>query len=272
MDRRGIDGHRGDRAGGGVRMQVRRHPIIEIFGPTVQGEGLDQGLPVHFIRMGGCDYRCTWCDTPHAVRPDEVRQAPRLTVTEIVERVLELGGAPRWVVISGGNPALHRLDDLIDRLHHAELCVAVETQGSLWRPWLERCDRLCLSPKGPSSGMRCGEIVEENIDRARALCSERGPGWAFLKIVVFDEQDFAFARELHLRAPELPFYLSAGNDAGRTVGAPERVDQRSLGEVRADLLSRSLWLTAQVLADDAMSDVRVQSQYHVLLWGNANGF
>ncbi|HEY4277045.1 MAG TPA: 7-carboxy-7-deazaguanine synthase QueE [Conexibacter sp.] len=250
---------------------MRRHPVVEVFGPTVQGEGIDQGLPVHFVRLGGCDYRCSWCDTPHAVLPERVRQAPRLTSEEIVARVDALAGAPRWVVVSGGNPALHQLDDLVERFHAAGYRVAVETQGSQWRPWLERCDRLCLSPKPPSSGMEAGEIVHEQIARAAKLAAERERGWAFVKVVVFDEADYAFARDIHLRSPQLPFYLSAGNDAGQTVAAPDRVDRRSVAEVRDDLLRQSLWLVDKVLADDAMRDAQVQSQYHVLLWGNTQG-
>src|SRR5262245_60899791 len=48
-------------------------PVIEIFGPTVQGEGVDQGVVSHFVRFGGCDFRCDWCDTPYAVVPKEVK-------------------------------------------------------------------------------------------------------------------------------------------------------------------------------------------------------
>lgn len=48
-------------------------PVIEIFGPTVQGEGAEAGVPTHFLRLGGCDYRCAWCDTMYAVDPATVR-------------------------------------------------------------------------------------------------------------------------------------------------------------------------------------------------------
>jgi 7-carboxy-7-deazaguanine synthase len=175
------------------------------------------------------------------------------------------------VVLSGGNPALHKLDRLVDRLHAAGLCVAVETQGSHWPHWLESCDRVCLSPKGPSSGMVAGEAVRLNVARAAEVAAERGRGWAFAKVVVFDEADYAFAREIHMGAPELPMFVSAGNDAGATVAAPDRVDARSVAEVRGDLLDRSRWLVERVMADEAMRDVQVQSQYHVLLWGNELG-
>jgi 7-carboxy-7-deazaguanine synthase len=252
-------------------MKPKRHPVTEIFGPTVQGEGVDQGLPVHFIRLGGCDYRCTWCDTPHAVLPARVREAPWLVAEEIVDRVLALGGAPTWVVISGGNPALHRIEELIDRLHAVAFRVAVETQGTRWPVWLESCDRLCLSPKGPSSGMAAGRDVDVNLARASDANHRLGPGWAFVKVVVFDDADYEFARRIHEQAPALPFFLSAGNDAGQTVASPDRIDHRSQAEIRADLLERSRWLVERVVQDPAMRDVQVQSQYHVLMWGNERG-
>ena len=46
-------------------------PVVEIFGPTIQGEGAEAGVPTHFVRVGGCDYRCIWCDTMYAVDPDD---------------------------------------------------------------------------------------------------------------------------------------------------------------------------------------------------------
>ena len=54
-------------------MRARGYPVIEIFGPTIQGEGSEAGLATHFIRVGGCDYRCSWCDTMYAVDPAAVR-------------------------------------------------------------------------------------------------------------------------------------------------------------------------------------------------------
>src|ERR1700755_3591138 len=132
----------------------RTHPVIEICGPTIQGEGAEAGMPTHFVRLGGCDYRCSWCDTMYAVDPTRVRaNAERLSVDEILARLVGLGGQPRWVTLSGGYPALHRLEALVEQLHEAGFLVAAETQGSVWRPWLASLDRLTISPKAPSSGM-----------------------------------------------------------------------------------------------------------------------
>src|SRR5687768_8363312 len=87
------------------KTRVRTHPVIEVFGPTIQGEGAEAGVSTHFIRLGGCDYRCTWCDTMYAVDPPLVRaNAERLSVDAILARVAGLEGQPRWVTLSGGNP------------------------------------------------------------------------------------------------------------------------------------------------------------------------
>jgi 7-carboxy-7-deazaguanine synthase len=83
--------------------------IAEIFGPTIQGEGVHAGYPCHFVRFGGCDYRCRWCDSPHAVLPELVAALPKMTAEQICNRVRSLPGHPKWVVLSGGNPALFDL-------------------------------------------------------------------------------------------------------------------------------------------------------------------
>lgn len=251
--------------------------MVEVFGPTVQGEGVDQGIACAFVRFGGCDYSCSWCDTPHAVLPAEVRKAERLTPAHIIERLNRLPAKlPTWIVLSGGNPALHELGDLVQQLHVDGHMIAVETQGSRWKQWLTGVDRLCVSPKPPSSGMG------DNIDQlesfmANALVADAmnqdivEPVWMFLKIVVFDELDIDYVERVHAKWPEVPMFVSAGNDAGRTVSQPDRVDDRSIEEVRRDLLDRSEWLTHEVLTRPSLHDVRVQSQYHVLLWGNVQG-
>ena len=94
---------------------------------------------------------------------------------------------------------------------------------------------------------------------------------AFLKIVVFDQADYEWAKQIHKQYFFAPMFLSAGNDAGKTVGNPSRVDNRNTQQVTQDLLNRARWLTNRVMVDPNMRDVRVQAQYHVLLWGNELG-
>ena len=77
--------------------------VSEIFGPTVQGEGPLIGRPSVFVRTGGCDYRCRWCDTLYAVLPEHRGEWTAMTAEEIVARVGELAGGPLLVTLTGGN-------------------------------------------------------------------------------------------------------------------------------------------------------------------------
>ncbi len=240
-------------------------PVSEIFGPTVQGEGVDQGVPCYFVRFGGCDYKCDWCDTPHAVLPQVVKQAKRMTEEEIIQALEVLPAGPEWVVLSGGNPVLMGLHKLIPQLQALNYKVALETQGSKEKDWIYDVDRLCISPKPPSSGMRTdwgklGKIMHK--------CS---PTNTFLKVVVFDHTDYEYAKEVHLKYPHVPFFVSAGNDAGKTVGNPSRVDNRTEAAVKLCLADKAKWLANRIMVDTDMYDVRVQAQFHVLLWGNKTG-
>ncbi len=226
-------------------------PVVEMFGPTIQGEGVDQGVVCSFIRFGGCDFRCSWCDTPHAVLPSEVREnATKMGVRDIQHKlwVLNAHNVP-WIILSGGNPALHNLEPLVDRLHDLGYLVAVETQGSLWKSWLCKVDRLCVSPKPPSSGESKStmEGTKKFLSQA-ALAQAAGlpHDWMFVKVVCFNNEDLGYATQIRREIGGFPLYLSAGNDAGRTVGNSERVDNRDLAQVRSDLMDKSVWLVHAV--------------------------
>lgn len=251
-------------------------PVVEIFGPTIQGEGVDQGVVSHFVRFGGCDYRCVWCDTPHAVIPAEVRKnATKMTAGQIGSDLVQLGKAP-WIILTGGNPALLDLTDLIEHLHNLGYLVAVETQGSRWRDWMRDLDRVCVSPKPPSAEQQGKEsqlqrFFEEGLHRWSV--DDRMYQWMFFKVVVFNDEDLDFAETIRAQLSNQLLYLSAGNDAGRTVGQPERTDNRRLAGVRRDLLDHSRWLTEEVFKRPSLcvENVIVQTQQHVALWGNEVG-
>jgi len=246
---------------------VSKFPVAEIFGPTVQGEGELQGVPTHFVRFAGCDYKCDWCDTPHAVLAAAVRAAERLDTVEIIERVNGLAGWPGWVVLTGGNPVLHELSGLVDAFQQNGYRVMVETQGTRWKDWISDCDSICVSPKPPSSLMP----MDKTENQLAMFFDMLNGQAAFLKIVVFDQADYEWAKQIHKQYFFAPMFLSAGNDAGKTVGNPSRVDNRNTQQVTQDLLNRARWLTNRVMVDPNMRDVRVQAQYHVLLWGNELG-
>lgn len=259
-----------------TKKKTRKWPVIETFGPTVQGEGVDQGVVAHFVRFGGCDFRCDWCDTPYAVLPAEVREnATKMDSADIINDLNTRTPAP-WVVLTGGNPALHDLTELVKQLQARGTMVAVETQGTRWREWMRNVDRLCVSPKPPSAKQKYDfavvqRFLEEGL-RARAH-GERDYEWLFLKVPVFSSEDLDWCEKLRSQLSDALLYLSAGNDAGRTVGNPDRVDSRTLAEVRRDLCDRYLWLIEEVFKRPALcsSDVITQMQSHVLAWGNEPG-
>jgi 7-carboxy-7-deazaguanine synthase len=261
-----------------IRPKIPSWPVIEMFGPTVQGEGVDQGVACHFVRFGGCDYRCDWCDTPYAVLPNQVRaNSTKMSTADIL---LDLDSRPHvpWVVLSGGNPALHDLTHLVQTLHDHDYLVAVETQGSRWREWMKGVDRLCVSPKPPSSNepkskmSQLARFLQEGM--AARESGMRPYEWLFLKVVCFTPSDLDYAVNIRKQLSDAMMFLSAGNDAGATVAYPGREDLRSLAGIRMGLLDQARWLTEEVLKRPELcaQDVYIQAQFHTLLWGNGRGF
>jgi 7-carboxy-7-deazaguanine synthase len=241
----------------GAEARIR---ISEIFGPTIQGEGALIGQPTVFVRTGGCDYRCSWCDTLHAVDPAFRQSWEPMTVEGVWDAVVRLSsGRPLTVSLSGGNPAIQPLGPLIRQGQAQGYRFALETQGSLAPDWLSSLDVLTLSPKPPSSGMATDW---ERLDACMAL-GAAGPQ-TVLKMVVFDEADYAYARGVAGRYPGLAVYLQPGNaTVPDPAGGRVAVDQ-------AALAARLLWLVERVLAD-RWFEATVLPQLHVTLWGNARG-
>lgn len=245
---------------------MKTFPVVEQFGPTIEGEGPRAGMPCCFIRFGGCDYNCSWCDSLFAVLPSEVRKAERLTVAEIMERVPV---APH-AVLSGGNPALHELGPLVEALHERRMTVSVETQGSRWKDWLAGVDHLVVSPKPPSSGMATEEHhleTEAFMTEAEWAADRLGGVRPAVKIVVFDETDYKWAQGFHVKYSRLPFFLSVGTpESGVAIKTPEE-DRAVISEVLDGYKRLCEW----VANDPQMADVRVLPQLHVLAFGTVRG-
>jgi organic radical activating enzyme len=133
--------------------------LAECFGPTVQGEGPSCGRRAAFIRLGGCNLSCSWCDsadTWDGGRFDLRQTLTRTPVEEIVARALV--GAPGLVVITGGEPLLHQRqrawDDLLVRLAAARVEIEVETNGTIppTAHTASRVTRFNCSPKLAHAG------------------------------------------------------------------------------------------------------------------------
>jgi 7-carboxy-7-deazaguanine synthase len=236
--------------------------ISEIFGPTIQGEGPLIGRPTVFVRTGGCDYRCAWCDTLYAVLPEYRDEWTPMTPVDIMARVNALsGGRPVLVSLSGGNPASQPLAPLIALGREYGHSFALETQGSISQRWFAELDWLIFSPKPPSAGM--------NVDRAAfeaCLKAAKGKPRCVLKIVVFDDADYSFAQAFAAHYPALPVYLQVGNPAPLTAAGGVLLEEVNIN----DLLQRFRWLSGKVTADRWFA-ATVLPQLHVLAWGNKRG-
>ncbi len=229
--------------------------ISEIFGPTIQGEGALTGQPTVFVRTGGCDYRCSWCDTLHAVDSEYRDQWKPMSAEDILAEIEKLSGnKPLMVSLSGGNPAIQPLGKLITLGQKKGYRFALETQGSISQDWFADLDVLTLSPKPPSSNM---ETDWPAFDKCLASAKDK-PDIA-LKIVIKDDADYDYARNAADKYPKLPVYLQPVNHD------PENETADTQG-----IMERMRWLVDKV-NEDQWYRVCVLPQLHVLLWGNARG-
>jgi len=114
----------------------KSYPIVEIF-HSVQGEGYHTGTPSIFIRFGGCNLSCTWCDTDFSVWD-------KMTISEIISIVEKY--PTKKIIYTGGEPAMQKLRPLSDELHSKGYNIAIETNGTIE---LEEglVDWICVSPK-----------------------------------------------------------------------------------------------------------------------------
>lgn len=257
--------------------KMKRIPLMEIFGPTIQGEGQMIGQQTYFIRFGLCDYKCTMCDSMFAVDPRSVMaHGRRLTELEIAQEFLDQHkrGSSKWVTFSGGNPCIHDLTHLVEQLTYNQFKIAVETQGTLCPPWLAKCDVVTISPKGP--GM--GEILElDKLDKFVNWCmqwyrSSRGQFQFNIKVVVFDQRDLEIALELfHRYTPAMSpsqFYLSLGNPFPPGKQGADTIEHGAHMQILVDNYLR-LWEDIQY--NVTLSQMKFLPQWHVFLWGNAKG-
>jgi len=136
---------------------------------TLQGEGFYQGQAAYFIRLGGCNVGCFWCDVKESW---DASAHPQITIEEIVAGASAYSG--RIAVITGGEPLLHNLDELTHELHLAGFQTNIETSGS--SPMSGHWDWICLSPK------KFKAPLPENVSLANEL-----------KVIIYNKHDFAWS-------------------------------------------------------------------------------
>ena len=145
-------------------------PVMEHF-YTLQGEGYHQGRAAYFIRLGGCDVGCVWCDVKDSW---DAEKFDKFSSAQLIEAIKETPA--EIVVITGGEPLLHPLDELTGSLHAAGYKTHIETSGSA--PLSGEWDWICVSPKK----------FKAPLPGIMPLASE-------LKIVVFNRSDLGWAEK-----------------------------------------------------------------------------
>ena len=145
-------------------------PVMEDF-YTIQGEGFYQGHAAYFIRLGGCDVGCVWCDVKESW---DASAHPMVEVQEICNRAK--GSGSEIAVITGGEPAMHDLTQLTHDLKRAGLRTHIETSGVY--PITGTWDWVCFSPKKFKVPH---DSIYEHADE--------------LKIIVYNKSDLVWAEE-----------------------------------------------------------------------------
>lgn len=146
------------------------YPVMEHF-YTLQGEGKYTGNPAYFIRLGGCDVGCVWCDVKESW---DASIHPQLSVQSLIELVNAFPG--KLVVITGGEPAMYDLNPLVSELKKAGKTVTIETSGAY--PLTGELDWITFSPKKFKSP------VQDAYQKATEL-----------KVVVYHLSDLKWAEE-----------------------------------------------------------------------------
>jgi organic radical activating enzyme len=167
-----------------VTHKTERLPVMEDF-YTIQGEGFHQGKAAYFVRLGGCDVGCVWCDVKESW---DINKYPLIQIDKIVSKIKSTSKTD-IVVITGGEPLMHNLNTLTSALHDAGFKTNIETSGA--HPISGNWDWICLSPKK----------FKSPLDNILLLANE-------LKIIIFNTSDFEWAENYASKMnPNCKLYL-----------------------------------------------------------------
>jgi len=235
-------------------MSNERLAISEVFGETIQGEGVSIGEPVYFLRLAGCNLKCVFCDTPYTwnwEKFDPNVEIKSMSVEHCLERILERGQHNpliKSLVVTGGEPMLQwrSLGELIDRLRVLKWRVQIETAGTVTPPTPYFADQYNVSPKLINSG----NALKKRYHPETLDWFARSP-IAWFKFVVMNEQDLLEVDEL-VKAHAIPLphvYIMLE-------GIDQQVLQRRAQELLPAILQRGYHLTPR---------------FHIELFGNRRG-
>lgn len=212
--------------------------ITEIF-HSLQGETSLAGLPFAFIRLTGCNLRCTYCDSSYAFKG-----GARRTIPSILEEIRPY--QVKHVLLTGGEPLLQRpIVQMIHALNESGYTVSVETHGEISIQHAAPHARIIMDVKSPASKMNRGGWIR-NLPFLKKSDE--------VKFVIASEDDYRWARDL-IRKTSFPTEEILMSPVMRTAGAPGTYPGVN-----------PTWLAEQILADRL--PVRMQVQLHKILWGN----
>lgn len=210
--------------------------ISEIFF-SIQGEGIEMGMPTVFVRLFACDLRCSWCDTMYAV---EGKDFIELSVDGVLEEVGKWDS--KRVCITGGEPLiqLKEVEALAEGLKRGGYSILLETSGHKMPPavfWTEKCV-ISMDCKCPGSGMQ--DRMDFTLFTKLRSCDQ-------LKFVIQDEADYEYAVRI-LKEYDIETNVIFQPTGGREIG----------------------WITQWVMRD-RLGGVRVLPQLHKIIWGDKRG-
>lgn len=247
-------------------------PIAEIFGPTIQGEGPNVGKKTLFVRVAGCDFNCSWCDSKFAWKLDENTNifTPENLAFELLRRCKQT--FTDNIVLTGGNPCLYdfsKVLKILKILKHEDININinidVETQGSKLPNWLYDINQLVISPKAPSSGQKdvYNNVLEFLTDEEEVPIGYN----VAIKIPIFNDEDFKFAEKYYKLIEQINYRMSINAKLYLSVGNTNTEEQ---GDISKRVLTDYEKLINKTM-ESKMSNVYVLPQVHTLVWGNKQG-
>lgn len=217
-------------------------PVTEIF-KGIQGEGIFSGAVTYFVRFWGCDFNCGWCD-----EPQHKAKNPTLIANSISEIMGHLDRKEANIVtLTGGNPCIRDLSELVKLLKLNGFKVHVETQGSVMPNWLADVDFITISPKGPSAGKKTDLFeLQKSLRKLRGVAKQLKP------VIMVDsegnvsEEDISYLKQLKVMFPGIHLIAQMGDDGSTALPYGVKFNR----------------LCNRFLADPELKDVRVMLQLH----------
>ena len=176
----------------------KKLPVMEEF-YTLQGEGYNMGKASYFVRIGGCDVGCSWCDSKESW---DHKLFPPVSIEGIIDNIKH--NKADTIVVTGGEPSLYPLDHFTNRLKSEGIVTMIETSGA--HPLSGNWDWICLSPKKYSPPK--GDIYQRANELKVIIKTEADLGWAEANAELVSESTLLFLQpEWSVRDKVIPLIV-----------------------------------------------------------------